>query len=337
MGQTGSMKRRSLFLGAFALGTTLAQGCVGPVSPTGQATVPAGESAQTELKQEGFIMERRLLGRTGVQLSIVGFGGIVVKDESPESASQLVAEAIRRGINYFDVAPSYGNAEERLGPALEPYRKDVFLACKTAERTKAGAERELHQSLERLRTDHFDLYQFHAVTTQEDVEAIFAPGGAIETFLDAREKGLIRYIGFSAHSEEAALAMMDRFAFDTILFPFNWVCWHQGRFGPRVLEKAQEKGLGILALKALAKRPWAPGETRPWPKCWYCPVDSPEEAALALRFTLSRPITAAVSPSHAELLWWACDAAQALKPLSEEEELAVARRSEGIKPIFPHS
>ncbi|MFB0546164.1 MAG: aldo/keto reductase, partial [Anaerolineae bacterium] len=234
-------------------------------------------------------MEKRLLGNTGEALSVVGFGGIVVKDEDPSTASRLVAQAVERGINYFDVAPSYGNAQERLGPALEPYRTSVFLACKTMERSKEEASAELHQSLQHLRTDYFDLYQLHAVTTLEEVDQIMETGGAIEAFVEARERGLVRYLGFSAHSEEAALALLERFQFDSVLFPFNWVCWHQGRFGPQVLEKAQEKGVGILGLKALAKRKLKEGEEQKWPKCWYAPVDDPDEASLALRFMLSKP------------------------------------------------
>ena len=280
-------------------------------------------------------MEKRVLGKTSELLSVVGFGGMVLKDEGPSEAKRLVAQAVERGINYFDVAPSYGNAEERLGPALEPYRNSVFLACKTVHRTKEGAWAELHRSLQQLRTDHFDLYQLHAVTTPEEVGQILGAGGAIEALMEAREKGLVRFLGFSAHSEEAALALMDRFSFDSILFPFNWVCWHQSHFGPRVLEKAQEKGVGVLALKALAKRRWKEGEVRQWPKCWYSPVDSPEEASLGLRFTLSRPITACTCPSHAELLWWACDAAERFQPLSEAEEAQLAKQSQGLEPIFP--
>jgi aryl-alcohol dehydrogenase-like predicted oxidoreductase len=279
-------------------------------------------------------MERRKLGKTGERLSIVGFGGIVVKDETPESARELVAQAIERGINYFDVAPTYGNAEVRLGPALEPYRKSVFLACKTQQRRKAGAEAELHRSLERLRTDHFDLYQFHAVKSLAEVETITGPGGALEAFLEARDRGQIRYIGFSAHSEQAALALLDRFEFDTVLYPVNWVCWYQGNFGPGVVTKAQEQGIGILALKALAKQQRRAGTERKWPKCWYEAVDTPEQAALGLRFTLSRPVTAAVSPSHAELLWWQCDAARDFRPLSKEEETQLTQQSEGLWPIF---
>lgn len=280
-------------------------------------------------------MEKRRLGKTGESLSMVGFGGILVMNEEPASASRIVAQAVDRGINYFDVAPSYGNAEERLGPALEPYRQSVFLACKTDKRTAEEAAEELHGSLEQLRTDYFDLYQLHAVTTMEDVEQILGPGGALETFVKAREQGLVRFLGFSAHSEEAAAALLDRFAFDSILFPFNWVCWHQGKFGPRVLEKAQEKGVGILALKALAKRKWKEDEERTWAKCWYSPVDTFEEVSLALRFTLSKPITAAVSPGHVELFEWACDTVDRFTPLTEKEEGLLAERSQGLDPIFP--
>ena len=280
-------------------------------------------------------MEKRRYGRTNVKLSVIGFGGIIVMNESQEAANRIVAEAIERGINYFDVAPSYGDAEERLGPALEPYRDSVFLACKTLKRTKKEALEELHQSLKRLRTDHFDLYQLHAVSTLDDVNQIFSEGGAIEAFLEAREQGLIKYIGFSAHSEEAALALLDRFDFDSILFPINWVCWFQRGFGPRVVEKAKEKNVAILAIKTLAKRKLKEGEKRKRPKCWYAPVESFDEALMAVRFTLSLPVTAAVSPGYADLLWWMCDAAEMFKPLSEEEMKSIAEKSVGLEPIFP--
>jgi len=280
-------------------------------------------------------MDKRELGQTGEMLSTVGFGGILVMDVTPAQASQHVEEAIERGVNYFDVAPTYGNAEKRLGPALEPYRDDVFLACKTGQRDREGAWEELHQSLDRLRTDHFDLYQLHAVTTLEEVDRIFAPGGALEAFREARDQGLVRYVGFSAHSEKAALALMEQFDFDTIMFPFNWVCWYEGNFGPPVLEEAKERELGILALKALAKRTWSDDEEKTWSKAWYSPVDTQEEAELAMRFTLSFPVTAAVSPGHIELFRWACDAADDFQPLTEDQAQALKERSQGLDPIFP--
>ena len=281
-------------------------------------------------------METRALGKTGEELSVIGFGAIVFVSESPEFAHETVARAIDAGVNYFDMGPAYGKgeAEERGGPAIQPYRDRIFLAEKTGQRKKAEAAAELRQSLKRMRTDHFDLYQFHAVTTMEEVETIVGPGGALEAFVEAREQGLVRFLGFSAHTEEAALALMDHYPFDAILFPVNYVNWYQGHFGPAVLDKAQHKEMGILALKTLAKRPWPDGKRERWTKAWYSPVDSYEEAKTALRWTLSRPVTACVSPSHAELLWWMIDAEKEITPLASQDEMAIARSTEGITPIF---
>lgn len=279
-------------------------------------------------------METREYGSTGRRLSVVGFGGILVMNETPEAARRIVGHALERGVDYFDVAPSYGNAESRLGPALKPDRDRVFLACKTEKRDAAGARQELEASLRALETNHFDLYQLHAVTTEEDVDRILGPGGALETFVKARDQGLTRHLGFSAHSESAAVRLLDAFAFDSVLFPLNFACWYGGDFGPRVVRKAQETGAAILALKALAKRKWKDGEAREWSKAWYRPAESPGEAALGLRFTLSLPVTAAVSPGHLQLFDWACDAADSLAPLTDTEQQVLRERAHGLEPVF---
>ena len=278
-------------------------------------------------------MEKRTLGSTGENLSIIGFGGIIVMNETKKNSASLVSKAIDRGINYFDVAPGYGNAQEMLGPALKKYRKNLFLACKTAQRTGKEAKKELYDSLKKLKTDYFDLYQLHAVKTLEEVNKILGKNGAIKTFIEAKEKGFVKYIGFSAHSEEAAIALMKGYDFTTILFPFNWAIWFKDNFGPAVLNKAKEKGLGILALKALAKGSLEKDEIPKWKKCWYSPIDDFEEASLSLRFTLSLPITAAVSPSHAELLWLACDIADNFTPIKQEEIKILQEKSKSVKTI----
>jgi predicted aldo/keto reductase-like oxidoreductase len=280
---------------------------------------------------------KRSLGRTGEKLSMIGFGGIVVRDATPADASALVKLAIDSGINYFDVAPSYGDAEVKLGPALEPYRKGVFLACKTTKRTKAEARAELEQSLKNLRTGHFDLYQHHAVTRVEDVKTILGPGGAMETFLEAKKEGKIRFIGFSAHSVEAAMALMDGFNFDTILFPVNFSTWHAGNFGPQVLAKASEKKMGILALKAMARGPWPEGADRgKYPKCWYEPLTTTEDILLGLRFTLSHPVTAAVPPGEAELFKIALNVADKITPLSDNDITVIKNKASVTKPLFTY-
>lgn len=281
-------------------------------------------------------IEKRALGRTGEKLSIIGFGGIVVMDATPEQASRRVREAIDYGINYFDVAPSYGDAEIKLGPALEPYRKNIFLACKTTERTKEGARRELEQSLKRMRTDHFDLYQLHAVTTVHDVARIFDMSGAMETLLEARDEGKVRFLGFSAHSVEAAMALMERFDFDTILFPVSSSSWHAGNFGPQVLDMAHKKGMGILALKAMAKGPWPENATNKLAKCWYEPFTDPEEALMGLRFTLSHPVTAAIPPGNEDLFRLALKLSAKIKPLDLHEVEEIKMKTLTLKPLFSY-
>lgn len=287
--------------------------------------------------KKGGKIEKRSLGRTGEKLSMIGFGGILVKDATPENASALVKLAIDRGINYFDVAPSYGDAEIKLGPALEPYRRNVILNCKTTERSRDKSRAELEKSLKNLRTDHFDVYQLHAVTTLKDVDTIMAPGGALETFLEAKKEGKIRFIGFSAHSVEAAMALMDRFDFDTILFPVNFTTWNAGNFGPQVLARAQEKKMGILALKAMARGPWPQGADRgKYKKCWYEPLTTPEDIRMGLRFTLSHPVTSALTPGEEELFKIALNLSDELDPLKAEELKQIKEKGAAGVPLFKY-
>ncbi len=290
-------------------------------------------SQASNAKPESF--PKRLYGDTGIELSIIGFGGIVVDRTEQSHANKTVAKAFDNGINYFDVAPTYGIAEDRLGPALEPYRDNVFLACKTQKRDKQGAEAELISSLKKLRTDHFDLYQLHALSKMEDLEKALAPGGALETFTKAKEKGLIRYIGFSAHSAEVAIAALDQFDFDSILFPFNYVTWFEGDFGPQVIKKAKEKNAACLALKAMAhtRRP-RNSKREKYPKCWYLPVTDSAEAEKALRFTLSLDITAAIPPGDESLFWQGVKFARHFKPLGETEKDEIRQLAKGVTPIF---
>ncbi len=279
---------------------------------------------------------RRALGKTGERLSIIGFGGILVMNEDIRSATNIVAEAVDRGVNYFDVAPSYGDAQERLGPALAPYRKDCFLACKTDGRKRDDSRADLEQSLRLLKTDHVDLYQFHALTKMADLDTVLAPGGAMETMEAARKEGKIRYIGFSVHSAETALAAMDRYPFDTVLFPVNWVLFTQAGFGPQILQKAQEKRVGVLALKGMAKTVWGADQKKdhPQPKCWYQPASYPQEASLGLRWTLGHPVTAALPPGDEKYFRLAMDVAQNYSPLDHGEEQALLGRAHGVEPLF---
>jgi predicted aldo/keto reductase-like oxidoreductase len=310
------MKRRDLFkAGIIALATTLTN------------KISFGRDLFLD-KQPDTLKKRDYA--EGVDLSIIGFGGIVVVGMDQPAANNSIAESVDAGVNYFDVAPSYwdGEAEEKLG-------KGLFLACKTTERDAQGSEEELNISLKRVGVDHFDLYQFHAVTDMEEVEKIFAPRGAIETFLKAQKEGKIRFIGFSAHSEEAALALLDRYDFNSILFPINFVSYAQGNFGPRVVEKAKEKGASRLALKALAHTPIPDEVEKKYPKCWYKPVDEESLAEKALRFTLTQDITAAIPPGDERLYKMALSLAMRFKPMDDEEITNLFEQTNNNEPLFP--
>lgn len=277
---------------------------------------------------------RRSLGQTGETLSILGFGGIMLNNMEQPEANNLVARVFDAGVNYYDVAPSYGNAEEHLGPALKPYRDDVFLACKTQKRDRAGAEGELNASLGNLQTDHFDLYQLHAIRTVADVEQAFGPNGAMETFRKARDDGKVRFLGFSAHSQEAALLAMEQFDFDTILFPVNFVCWHHGHFGPEAVKTASEKNMGILAIKSMAFTPIPAGQDRPYPRLWYVPIEQKETAHKAVRFTLAQGVTAAIPPGDSAFFLQALSFIDDHSPLNPPEEQDLQAIAAETPPLF---
>jgi aryl-alcohol dehydrogenase-like predicted oxidoreductase len=274
--------------------------------------------------------------RDEVSLSILGLGGMLLVGMEQFSVDRIVEEALARGINYFDVAPFYGDgeAEQKMGKALAQHREKVFLACKTLERSAKGAQEELNHSLRQLRTDHLDLYQFHAVSDMEEVNEIFAPGGALETFTQARQEGKIRYIGFSAHTVEAAMALLDHFQFDSVLFPINFICFARGNFGPQVIARAKELSVARLAIKAMAHGPWRKGEKRKYPNCWYRPIENREMARQALRFTLSEGVTAAIPPGDERLFRMALELALDLAPMGMEERNELLASTQGLRPLF---
>ncbi|HHT27279.1 MAG TPA: aldo/keto reductase [Firmicutes bacterium] len=280
-------------------------------------------------------METRILGRTGLKVNCFAFGGILLRGMEQSAANRAVAQAIERHINYFDVAPSYGDAQNLLGPALAPYRADVVLACKTVERTKDGAAKELRDSLSILQAEYFDIYQLHALDKPEEIETVFGPGGAMEALLEARDAGLIRHIGFSAHSRQAALTLLDRFDFDTVMFPLNYAYWLKGQAGPEVVKRAEERNMGCIAIKALAHRPWLPGERQGYPNCWYKPInDHPELADLALRFILSQRVHVAISPGDLEMLWLGAEIASRFQPITDAETARLKAEADTHDHIF---
>jgi predicted aldo/keto reductase-like oxidoreductase len=316
------MKRR-IFIRNSALGTLA-------------LTIPAIRSFGNNFSP-GYNLPKRVLGKTGEKLSIIGFGAIMLNDNPQDFANEMVAKAYELGVNYYDVAPNYGNAQEKLGPALKPYRKNCFLACKTHERGAEGAQKTLEDSLRKMETDYFDLYQLHALSSVDQVNQAFGPGGAMETVVKAKKEGKIKHVGFSAHSVEAALLAMENYDFDSILFPINFACWHTGDFGPQVYAEAEKRGMGILALKAMALTPLEKGEQKFDKNVWYRPIQDEEIMKMALKFTLSKNITAAVPPGKNTLFLKALEFMNEFEPISGDETNQLLALAKNTKPIFMHA
>ena len=219
------------------------------------AGLTAAAAAPGTKLQAGDI-PKRVFGKTGEKLTVIGQAGGRYPLNTFEEAKAITRRAYDLGINYFDNAHGYwrGRSEEVFGEVLPAVRKDVFITTKTTDRTRKGAEAELRLSLKRMKTDYVDLWQIHSVTSDEDLEKIFAPGGAIEAFEAAKKAGKCRFIGFTGHHDPAAhLKMLDLYdGYDTILMPFNPADPSYLSFERQVLPKAVERGLGIQGMKSTA-------------------------------------------------------------------------------------
>ncbi len=265
-------------------------------------------------------MKYTQLGKTDIRISYVSYGGIVsagfydnvsYPTEGQEASDRYVNWAIDHGVNYFDVAPGYGNAQDQLGVSLEPFRKDVSLACKTVHRDRKNAEKDMERSLKLLKTDHFDVYQLHAVSSMDDVNRAFAPDGIMEMMRTLKDRGIARYVGFTAHSEDAALRMLELYPFDTVLFPCNWFMNMEHGMGNQLLKVLKEKGIGILCMKAFIERRWEPGENKGcFPKSWCKPIDTdlePEFSISAMKYALSLGVNTLIPPGNFKSFSFAVD------------------------------
>ncbi|WP_226022834.1 aldo/keto reductase [Halomicrobium salinisoli] len=298
-------------------------------------------------------METRPLGETGHDSSVLTFGSIALNFIEQEAANEMVEDAVQAGVNHFDVAPTYGDAELKLAPKLEEHRDEIFLGCKTQERTYYGAWGELQKSLDRLGVDTIDLYQFHAVTEYRELEAIkgeydpeLAQGdhdpGALQAFIEAKEEGLIDHIGLTSHGDPSLIrqAIHDIDELETVMFPFNYTL--EAKEGPEydyrsVLELAREEGLGTLCIKGFAKGPWPddlPEDERPY-NTWYEPYDTEEELVECLRFALSHGMTSIPNAGDPDLVPTILEAAEDYEPMSEAEQSELRERARDAESPVP--
>lgn len=283
-------------------------------------------------------MEKRRLGKTGQMSSIITFGGFALFRVKQKEADAAIEMAISVGINHVDVSPIYGQAEARLGSWFGRHGNSFFLGCKTAERTKTGAWEGLKRSLETLKVDHFDLFQFHMVDNKKELDTIVGPGGALEAILEARAQGLVRFIGITGHHPPLHNEALNLFDFDTVMFPLNRV--HAAHFNDwndwrQLLETTRKKDIGVFAIKSVAKRLWEDqDEGHHKYNTWYEPFDEAKEIEKSLWYTLSQDITSAVMPGELKLWPVVIDAAKRFEPLTQKKQKQVIAEVTQYQPLF---
>lgn len=283
-------------------------------------------------------METRRFGRTGHMSTVAIFGAAAFWEISQADADKIMEQVIEAGVNHIDIAPSYGQAEERVGPWMPRERSRFFLGCKTMERTKQGAWDEMQRSLQRLQTESFDLYQCHAVTSMEELDAVTMKGGALEAFVEARQRGLIRFIGITGHGVDAPriyLEALRRFDFDSVLFPLNFVQFvnlEYRKYTEELISVCKAKDVGTMVIKSITKGPW--GEKQHTATTWYEPFDQTEEIQRAVDFALSFEVTGLCTAGDTRILPLVLRACENFRQLSPAELEAMIENGRQFEPLF---
>jgi aryl-alcohol dehydrogenase-like predicted oxidoreductase len=283
-------------------------------------------------------METRRFGRTGHMSTVAIFGAVAFGQVSQQDADKAMEMVIEAGVNHIDVAPSYGQAELRVGPWMPRERKRFFLGCKTMERTKEGAWKEFRESLKRLQTETFDLYQCHAITTMEELDAVTMKGGALEAFVEARREGLTRFLGITGHgvnTPQIFLEALRRFDFDSILFPLNFIQMANPEYrasAEELIATCQAKDVGTMIIKSVTKGPW--GQKEHTATTWYEPFHQSDEIQRAVNFALSYEVTGLCTAGDMRVLPIMLKACEDFTRLSEAEKEEMIKSGKEYEPLF---
>ncbi|HET6444965.1 MAG TPA: aldo/keto reductase [candidate division Zixibacteria bacterium] len=284
------------------------------------------------------MIEKKPFGNTGHNSTRVIFGAAALGRVTQDEADQALQQLLDYGINHIDTAPSYGDAEVRLGPWMPAHRSDFFLATKTLERTREGAWKELNQSFERMQVDSVDHWQMHYLVDPQEWEIAFGPGGAIEAMVEAREQGLVRHLGVTGHDvaiAEMHLRSLDRFAFDSVLLPYNYMMMHNPKYAAdfeALIQLCSERSVAVQTIKSLVKAPWR--DEQKSAATWYEPLTDQEDIDRAVSWVLSRPGLFLISASDVKLLPKVLLAASRATASPTEAEMAEASERLSMKPLF---
>lgn len=287
-------------------------------------------------------MERRALGATGHRSPVAILGGFAFGWADQDAADALIGAAQVAGVDHVDLAPGYGASELRFGPWAERERERWFVAAKSTQRKAAEALAELDRSLERIRTDHLDLWQLHGVADEATLDAVCAPGGAGEALVAARADGRCRHIGITGHGFDAPRLFrqaIDRLALETVMLPVGIAVLREPAYRAacdELLDECARRGIGVMAIKCLAHRRWASKAEKAEHDrgTWYKPLSDPAAIREAVAVTLSQRVTGLCTSGDAGLLAPLLAACAAFEPIDRAQQDRVLAAAGDFGPIF---
>jgi aryl-alcohol dehydrogenase-like predicted oxidoreductase len=277
-------------------------------------------------------------GRTGHESTRLLFGAAAIGNVSQDDADQTMELIRAHGINHIDTAASYGDAELRLGPWMDTHRDEFFLATKTGERTRAEAYAEIGRSLERLRTDRLDLIQLHNLVDEDEWQTAFSSGGVLEAVVQAREEGLVRFIGVTGHGVTVAaqhLRSLEEYAFDSVLLPYNFPMSRNASYiadFETLLAVCAERGVAVQTIKAITRGPW--GEHQPTANTWYEPLTDQDAIDIAASWVLGREGVFLNTVGDIHILPKVSGAVERFTQRPSNEQMVELEAAFGLEPLF---
>ncbi len=285
------------------------------------------------------MIPKQLFGRTGHESTRIVFGSYALSKSTQAEADRVLDLLLEYGINHIDTAPVYGDAEKRIGPWMVEHRERFFLATKTRNRAYQRAWDDLQRSLDRLRVDHVDLWQMHGLTNPAGWEKAMGPGGALEALVEARDKGLVRFLGVTGHGSKVPAMhqrSLEHFNFDSVLLPYNYTVMQKPRYTAgfdALVALCRERRVAVQTIKAIARRPWK-DRARTHNTYFYQPLETQEAIDRAVHWSLGKPDTFLVTAGDVQLLPMILDAASRFEAVPSDAEMGAMVEEYGIQPIF---
>jgi aryl-alcohol dehydrogenase-like predicted oxidoreductase len=277
-------------------------------------------------------------GRTGHLSTRTLFGAAAFSNVTQAEANRTMEVLVQYGVNHIDTAASYGEAELRLGPWIAQHRAEVFLASKTGDRTYKQAKASIHRSLDRLRTDHLDLIQLHAVVDDAEWETATGPGGALEAAIEARQQGLVRFIGITSHTLHAPVIhkkSLERFDFDSVLLPYNFMLMQNPVYRAdfeALVAICREKQTAVQLIKTAQRRPW--GDQPHHAATWYEPFNDQASLDLAIHYALGLPGAFVNTAGDIHILPMVLDAASRFERAPSEAQMQALMQAQATEPLW---